>query len=196
MLTESPTAASWASPAPTSKSRSLACTSAWGELQAVHNNDDRDGYAGAQFATPLLATVASSAERDFSFKREPSAEIAVRELVEEAAGKLAQLKKIGWLNEHSSVKLEVETCGGQSWQTKSNSMLARLSHSLQQLKVYAVQSDGVSILQYAGLTHSEGRLGAFEVYIVIHFNTFPANSQRVLLHSKLKTQRYVDDMIM
>ena len=79
----------------------------------MHNND-RDGYAGAHFATPLRATVASSAERDFSFKREPSADIAVRGLVEKAAEKLAQLKKLGWLNEYSSVKMEVETSRGQS----------------------------------------------------------------------------------
>ena len=175
LLTRSALPAPLASPGPTQP--------AW---TAGQHEDDANGD-GSIVAESSYEAVASAAQRDFSFKGDATSE-PLRDLED----KLVKLKDEGLLNAYTGLALEVETCGEHTWYSKTQTILTKLRNSLLRLQAMATESlpsEGASILQYASISHREGRLGAFEMYLVMHSKESTTPTRKLLLHTKLKTQR-------
>ena len=190
---------------------------AWSSVEylSAHNTTtDTDAGVSLAPASPSISWLDSSAgeavgganERRFSFKKALTREAALHEL-EEACGKtIEQLVRDTELDAYASVTLLVESCGEKMWHSHNQRTVAQLGRALQQartrVKIEGTDRDavlegaqrcrddaGVCLLQYATIAHLRGRLGAFEVFLVLH----PAGATRrkqVLLHSKLSTQRF------
>ena len=175
LLTRSALPAPLASPGPTQP--------AW---TAGQHEDDANGD-GSIVAESSYEAVASAAQRDFSFKGD-----ATSETLRDLEVKLVKLKDEGLLNAYTGLALEVETCGEHTWYSKTQTILTKLRNSLLRLQAMATESlpsEGASILQYASISHREGRLGAFEMYLVMHSKESTTPTRKLLLHTKLKTQR-------
>jgi hypothetical protein len=156
-----------------------------------HGDEDDGTHAGA-WTRPegSYEAVASAVERNFSFKGDKTNETALRALEH----KLAKLKEEGLLNAYTRLTLEVETCGERTWNSKTQMMLIKLKNSLLRLRATSAESlpsQGASILQYATVSHQMGRLGAFEIWLVIHSNGSTSPAGKILLHTKLQTQWFV-----
>ena len=151
---------------------------------AGQQDDDANGD-GSIVAESSYEAVASAAQRDFSFKGD-----ATSETLRDLEDKLVKLKDEGLLNAYTGLALEVETCR-HTWYSKTQTILIKLRNSLLRLKAMAAESlpsDGASILQYASISHREGRLGACEIYLVMRSKESTTPTRKLLLHTKLKTQ--------
>ena len=157
--------------------------------------------------------VGGANERRFSFKKALTREAALHEL-EEACGKtIEQLVRDTELDAYASVTLLVESCGEKMWHSHNQRTVAQLGRALQQARTRVKieetgrdavlegaqgsrDDDGICLLQYATIAQLRGRLGAFEVYLLLEPAPqllHPAGATRrkqVLLHSKLSTQRF------
>ena len=137
--------------------------------------------------------ISSAGLRDFSFKDVTCTKTALRVLDEKVAATFLSLKDDGLLDAYSSVMIEVETCGEQSWSSLNSLLVNELRNALKKVKITQVKRKdpalGFSILQYAKISHTRGRLGAFEVYVLVYPKDAPSPA-RILLHSKLQTQHF------
>jgi hypothetical protein len=177
-----------------SASQSTPCNGLERQYNTMEQGLENSMCCGSSYVKRSVSdAIFSAGLRDFSFKDVTCTKTALRVLDEKVAATILSLKDDGLLDVYSSVMIEVETCGEQSWSSLNSLLVNELRKALKTVKITQVKRKdpalGFSILQYAKISHTRGRLGAFEVYVLVYPKDTPTPA-RFLLHSKLQTQHF------